>query len=373
MKTKKHVYAYFVILFFLLMFTSYMIGKSLIASKTITIFTKYASPKQGWIGTGTDIVEASTGASIEDAQDPLKQEGSKSEVNKEGSSIGHDNSEPAFETVPLPVKDTEAEPGTGTNPANEAENGKKDTADRDVSESTEPSSENQTTPSPLPPSSTVMRYLPGHSATNKTVALTFDDGPDNKYTEQILDILNHYEIKATFFLVGIQIERFPDIVKRIAEEGHDIGNHSWSHAKFSELSKEQMVQEIRKTNEFIESITGQSTNLFRAPYGDTTASVMAQIVQEEQHTIGWSVDTKDWNGTTPEEMMDILKRQLQPGGIILQHSFGGKNGNLDNTIEVLPLMIEYLIKEGYHFLTVTEALNSVTPSTDPDPDFKIKA
>lgn len=360
MRTKKHVYVYFAILSFMLIFTGYMIGKSLISSQSITVLSKHFNIKQGHKGPETD-------PTIVD-----NEHNSDGHINP-GTPINSDNmtgtehSDPIEPATP-PSTDGELDPALGTesgahdetetHPQQESPDDSPEQAHPDPTGTEGDPLDQETAPAtPLPPSTTVMRFLPGHSDTNKTVALTFDDGPDSKYTEQILEILANYDIKATFFLVGIQIERFPEMVERIANEGHDIGNHSWSHRSFSQLNEKAIVEEIRKTNELIESITGQSTHLFRAPYGDTSGSVMTYLVEEGQHTIGWSVDTKDWNGTSTDEILEILTKQLRPGGIVLQHSFGGKDGDLSNTIEALPLIIEYLIEHDYRFMTVTEALN----------------
>jgi len=192
----------------------------------------------------------------------------------------------------------------------------------------------------------------------KLVALTFDDGPDAKYTPQILNILKEHNVKATFFVVGIQVKAFPSMLKLIADEGHMIGNHSWDHKKLTQLSNAAVQKEIAQTNASIDKILGEPTAWFRAPYGALNSQVSKVIEQSGSTHVGWTVDTKDWAGSTPSQMLETTKRQLKPGGIILMHNFGGKGGNLDNTVAFLPELIEYLQDQGYTLVTIPELYNA---------------
>ncbi|MCS7460459.1 polysaccharide deacetylase family protein [Paenibacillus doosanensis] len=186
------------------------------------------------------------------------------------------------------------------------------------------------------------------------VALTFDDGPDGKYTPAILDILRENDVKATFFVVGTQVSKFPEVLKRIHEEGHAIGNHSWDHADLSKLSSARIRTELTKTDEWIEKTVGFSPSLIRAPYGAVSALVKKEAERSERPLIGWNVDPRDWAGTDSEEIVRNVKSHTKPGGIILLHSFGGKQGKLDNTVEALPAIIAFLKENGYQPVTVPE-------------------
>ncbi|WP_054973112.1 polysaccharide deacetylase family protein [Paenibacillus sp. A3] len=188
----------------------------------------------------------------------------------------------------------------------------------------------------------------------KQVALTFDDGPDAKYTVKILDILKKHKAKATFFVVGYQAEKHPDVLSRIVKEGHALGNHTWSHKDLTKLSGQQIENELVKLNKVIQNATGEFPKYVRTPYGAVSKKVTEAIEQNGQHNVLWNVDTRDWAGATPENMLKNVKANLKPGGIILMHSFGGKKGDLSNTIELLPKMIEELQEEGYSFVTVDE-------------------
>ncbi|WP_082867120.1 polysaccharide deacetylase family protein [Paenibacillus elgii] len=189
---------------------------------------------------------------------------------------------------------------------------------------------------------------------DKLVALTFDDGPDAKYTVKILDILKKYNAKATFFVVGYQAEKYPGVLSRIVKEGHMLGNHTWSHKDLTKLNGQQINNEIVKLNKVIQNATGEAPKYVRTPYGAVSKKVTEAIEQNGQHNVLWNVDTRDWAGATPEDMLKNVKANLKPGGIILMHSFGGKKGDLSNTIKLLPKMIEELQEEGYSFVTVDE-------------------
>jgi len=188
----------------------------------------------------------------------------------------------------------------------------------------------------------------------KKVALTFDDGPDHKYTKKVLEILKDKGVHATFFVVGKQVKLYPDMLKEIAEEGHAIGNHSWDHKDFTKITNAQMKQQIAKTDQAIKDAVGTSTTWFRAPYGAKNKQVKDIITKSGNQDIGWTIDTRDWAGTTSQQMMANVKKNLKPNGIILMHSFGGKGGKLDNMIEFLPQLIDYLQKENYTLVTIPE-------------------
>ncbi|NRD78967.1 polysaccharide deacetylase family protein [Bacillus sp. BRMEA1] len=194
------------------------------------------------------------------------------------------------------------------------------------------------------------------SSSLKRVALTFDDGPDNYYTPKILDILKAKGVKATFFMVGKEAKRFPDIVKRIADEGNALGNHSWDHPKLWTLNNQQITQEIVSTQNEIQQITGQRTTLFRPPYGRVTPADITLIHNLGYRVIDWSVDTLDWKGTSAPNILQIVNKEVSPGGIILEHSLASHPGELNGTVQALPQIIDHLRAQGYEFVTVPELL-----------------
>ncbi|MVO99439.1 polysaccharide deacetylase family protein [Paenibacillus lutrae] len=218
-------------------------------------------------------------------------------------------------------------------------------------------------PTPVPtktpqPSDSLKPAVPVHSVvTNrKLVALTFDDGPDLHWTPLVMEVLREYNAKATFFLVGQQIDKYPDMVKKIVSEGHAVGNHSWNHAQLPKLTVEQVRLQMTRADEALKKAIGHGTNLFRAPYGALNESVNLTATKEGQTIVGWSVDTKDWAGNSAQSILNNVKANVKPGGIILQHSYGGKGGDLSNTIEATRLICEYLQGQGYEIVTLPELL-----------------
>ncbi|MFF2885588.1 polysaccharide deacetylase family protein [Paenibacillus sp. NPDC057967] len=186
----------------------------------------------------------------------------------------------------------------------------------------------------------------------KRVALTFDDGPDLKYTTAILDTLKEKGVKATFFVVGTQVEKYPEIMKRIEEEGHAIGNHTQSHKDLSKLDKSGILSQINDADKALNDALGWTPTLFRAPYGALSDTLKKVMKEQNRRMVGWTVDTRDWAGTSVADMRDMIRKETKPNGIILMHSFGGKH--IRNTVNMLPYVIDDLRKMGYTMVTVDE-------------------
>lgn len=191
----------------------------------------------------------------------------------------------------------------------------------------------------------------------KQVALTFDDGPDVYYTSQILDILKQNKVKATFFIIGTRAQTHPEMIRRIVREGHSIGNHTWNHSNLSKLSPERVKEEVQKTEQVLYNITGFKTAMFRPPYGAASARTTSEISSLGYNIVNWSVDTRDWANTPVPQIMKFVKKEVYPGGIILQHCAGGKNEDLSNTVNALPQIISLLRSQDYSFVTVQDLLN----------------
>ena len=189
----------------------------------------------------------------------------------------------------------------------------------------------------------------------KKVALTFDDGPDDQVTPQVLAILKDNGIRATFFLIGKSMRQHPDLVHRLAADGHVIANHTWSHPNMTRLDQEQTRQEIEKTAALIESLTGRRSALIRVPWGAVSDNVMRLVQKEGYRVIGWSADSFDWRDAAPARVMANLNAQVQPGAIVLMHAVAFRQTG-QVTLKVLPLLIEDLKKQGYQFVTVDELL-----------------
>lgn len=200
-------------------------------------------------------------------------------------------------------------------------------------------------------------FIMKHQTTHKKIALTFDDGPDGKTTQQILDILNQYDIPATFFLVGENIKSYPNVVKRMIDEGHQVANHSWSHLRPTDLSLEEFILEVDTAEKILQD-TNISSQFFyyRPPYGLVTPIQIEAMETKRYKIISWSIDSLDWLVSEPEKIRDKVIYSAHPGAIVLMHSAGGKNQRI-GTIKALPGIIETLTRQGYEFVTVHDLIN----------------
>lgn len=197
--------------------------------------------------------------------------------------------------------------------------------------------------------------LHGPTGSNK-VALTFDDAPDTKYTPQVLDILKKYNVKATFFVVGQLVERYPNVVKRMTREGHVVGNHSYNHSLLTRLSDEQFQSQINKTQNLLKSTIGYTPRLIRPPYGEITESQLLWATSHHFIIVNWNVDSKDWKQLSQAQVTSNVLNHARSGSIILQHSGGGPGQNLSGTVDALPTIIESLQSKGYTLVTLPELL-----------------
>lgn len=184
----------------------------------------------------------------------------------------------------------------------------------------------------------------------KVCALSFDAAWGNEQTDTLLDILDKYEIKSTFFLVKQWVDNYPDDVKNIAAHGHDVGNHSATHPHMAELSADAQRSEIRDCNEAIKALTGSAPTLFRAPYGEYNNSLVQNLREEGMYCVQWNIDSLDWKDPTPDEMVSRIDSKLCPGSIILMH-----NG-ATNTPEALPMIIEAILAKGYRIVPISEII-----------------
>ncbi len=204
--------------------------------------------------------------------------------------------------------------------------------------------------SPRPANEAVYR----HNTNKKRVALTFDDGPHYKYTAEILDILDEYGAKATFFVVGELAERYPELILRELAEGHEIGNHTYTHPLRSG-SSDALLEEAAKTTELLESTFDYSPVLFRPPGGNISGSMIESICASGYKCVLWSwrMDTRDWASPPVESVVQTVLRDVKFGDIILFHDnvYG-----TSPTAEALEIILPELIERGYSFVTVSELI-----------------
>ncbi|MBR3988288.1 MAG: polysaccharide deacetylase family protein [Clostridia bacterium] len=201
----------------------------------------------------------------------------------------------------------------------------------------------------------------------KKVAISFDAAWGNEQTPELLDILDRYDVKATFFLVGQWVDNFPESVKEIAAQGHDVENHSNTHAHMPELSLEGMSEEIVSCNDKIKALTGKCPTLFRPPYGDYNNDVVASVKNQNMYCIQWDVDSLDWKDLSAEEITQRVTSKLQNGSIVLLHN-GAKN-----TPEALPSIIEGIKAQGYELVPISELVPEGEYQTDHEGRMHISA
>ena len=188
------------------------------------------------------------------------------------------------------------------------------------------------------------------------IALTFDDGPHDKYTPEILDILNDYNIKATFFVIGTNAELYPNIISRTIREGHEIGNHTYHHDKYRDNDVNNIENEIDMNERVLYEIAEYKPKLFRPPGGYCCAQLSNTAARLDYSVILWNIDTRDWDSksVTPKEIADTVMDNVKSGDIILCHDYVGIN----NTAEAMRVFIPKLLNAGYKFVTVSELIRT---------------
>ncbi len=199
------------------------------------------------------------------------------------------------------------------------------------------------------PISSVSKYLaaptPAPTTGNKVIALTFDDGP-GPYTAHLLDILDQYGAKATFFLIGSKVSGQASVVRSIQARGHQLGNHSWSHPELPKLSVDQIAGEIDRTNEAIRQATGVKPSILRPPYGAVNGVVLEQLRLRNMSSILWSVDTRDWADRNSQIVCSRAVAGARPGAVILMHDIH------QTSVNAVPCILSSLKQQGYSFVTI---------------------
>lgn len=202
------------------------------------------------------------------------------------------------------------------------------------------------------PASATKRLVPVYRVdrTDKRIAISFDAAWGAEKTSEIMDVLDAYGIKTTFFLVGFWVDKYPDKVQEIARRGHEIGNHSTNHPHMTQLSAGQIAQELSDTAGAIERLTGSRPTLFRPPFGDYDNAVMQTATEEGYHVIQWDVDSLDWRSLGVDPMVRQVVQNVQPGSIVLFHN------NSDYILDALPTILDTLTQSGYEIVPVSELL-----------------
>ncbi|WP_018756258.1 polysaccharide deacetylase family protein [Paenibacillus terrigena] len=191
----------------------------------------------------------------------------------------------------------------------------------------------------------------------RRIALTFDDVPDDYFTPLILDTLKKLDIKATFFVVGNRAESHPEIVQRMINEGHVLGNHSYTHANLPKIADAAFQNEVLKTEHIIKKITGKTMLFIRPPYGNVSEDQIKWLASKHMKIINWNVDSLDWKGLSADQVRDNIMSHITSGAIVLQHGAGGVGEDLTGTIEALPSMVAELRAQNIEIVTIPELLH----------------
>ena len=195
---------------------------------------------------------------------------------------------------------------------------------------------------------------PAPTTGNKVIALTFDDGP-GPYTAHLLDILDQYGARATFFLIGSKVSGQASVVRSIQARGHQLGNHSWSHPELNKVSAEQLASEIDQTNNAIKQAVGTKPNIIRPPYGAFNRAVLEQFRQRGMSAVVWSVDTRDWADRNSEIVCSRAVAGARNGAVILMHDIH------QTSVNAVPCILDSLKQQGYSFVTVQNLIGDMTP------------
>lgn len=194
----------------------------------------------------------------------------------------------------------------------------------------------------------------------KVIALTFDDGPDRDFTPQVLDILKKNDVKATFFVVGESVEWNPEILKRQYNEGHEIGNHTFTHINVSKKGYDEIYKEINDTQQAIKKIIGEEPKLFRPPYRALSEDMCNIVKEKDMNVVLWSnLDPRDWSNPGVDYIVNTITSKVQNGTIILLHDYNNLRNKKTQTIQALEIVIPKLKDMGYKFVTVSELINDL--------------
>lgn len=195
----------------------------------------------------------------------------------------------------------------------------------------------------------------------KRVALTFDDGPSRAWTPKVLDVLREEKVRATFFMIGHHVRKYPDIARQVASEGHMIGNHGYAHSVMLYYTPAEIEEEIRYTEHVIREATGQTTKYFRPPKAWLRRKIKSRVRQMGYETVLWSLNSKDWVSFNHKRIVRYLERHVRNGDILLFHDSGSvtstEGGTRRQTVKAVSLLARKLREKGFEFVTIEELIH----------------
>lgn len=208
--------------------------------------------------------------------------------------------------------------------------------------------------------SSTQRQLPIYCVQRdqKMLSISFDAAWGNEDTQQLIDILEQYQVKATFFVVGEWVDKYPESVKALSDAGHEVMNHSNTHAHMSQLSRDEIIADVNACNDKIEAVTGVRPTLIRPPYGEYDDNVITAIRSMDMEPIQWDVDSLDWKDLSAADITQRVTSKVQAGSIVLFHNAA------KHTPEALPTILETLLQEGYTFVPISQLILPGECNTD---------
>lgn len=217
------------------------------------------------------------------------------------------------------------------------------------------------TPTPAPVHTPQLSYPLFYGNTHlPEIALTFDDGPNPYYTPQVLAVLQHYGVKATFFDIGYLVVKYPSIVRQAYNQGNVVGNHSWSHPELTLLSASAIQSQIASTSNAIQAAIGVKPTLFRPPYGAMNHTVLAEVYSLGDTAVLWDATAEDWKLPGVSVIVSKILHYVHKGAIILLHDGGG---NRAQTVAALPTLIRTIQNRGFRFVTVPQLIDDLATSS----------
>jgi len=208
-----------------------------------------------------------------------------------------------------------------------------------------------TTPPAAPTSDDSNQLIKRVDSINNQVAITFDDGPIPDMTAQYLAVLDKLNARATFFMIGQNMEQYPELVHKVVQYGNEIGSHSWQHSRLDQLTPDAIAADFLLAENLMQTDLGQKASLFRPPYGRRNAEVLAVAKQLGYQVIIWDIDPRDWENPPPEKIIANILEHVKPGSIILMHE------GRPNTLKALPIVIQKLRERGLEPVPVSEMLS----------------
>lgn len=192
-----------------------------------------------------------------------------------------------------------------------------------------------------------------HDVKDTIIALTFDDGPNPEFTPKVLELLKKYNAKATFFCIGKQVEKHPEILKQIIAEGHIIGNHSYVHSNnYGFLSTRKVISDLEKNQQLIENITNLKVQFFRPPFGVTNPNIAKAVAKLDLKTFGWSVRSYDTVAKNPETVFKRISSKLQKGDVVLLHDTS------EQSVAILEQLLKFMQQKNLKSITLSNLFNS---------------